>query len=137
MAYILRFYLEIHLLSLTQSLITRSLSLIVSKYSHNVIVKFTSYVIGNNGMLVISTLYIYIGATTAKIVTLFKDDNSDLKKNEIYFIIAGGIVLLTFICLIVTLTNREIKKYVKDPSKPKERHSDQYYPSDFQKVALT
>ena len=100
--------------------------------------KFSSYVIGNNGFLVVTTIYIYIGATTAQIINLFKDKDSALHKNDMYILIAGGVIIVMIIIFVFRFTNREVKKYLNEQSngKPKERNSDASYPSDFKKIPL-
>ena len=105
-------------------------------YHFNILVKLPSYIIGNNGLVVVSIVYIYIGATTAKVVNLFKDENSELHKNEIYFMIASGIFIFIIICLVVRITNQKVKEYMNE-DKPILKKDSSSLPSDFQRVSLS
>jgi hypothetical protein len=87
-------------------------------------VSLKKYIIGNNGMAIISLIYIYIGASAAKIVTIFTDKDSTLHKSEIYLLSFGCVFLLTMIIIFATITRRELNKYIKAEERKELRSGD-------------
>lgn len=64
------------------------------------------FVIGNNGMVIISLIYIYIGASANKIVSLFSDSNSSLHNYEIYMMMSGCALLFILIGVTIYLARK-------------------------------
>ena len=66
------------------------------------------YIIGNNGLAIMSLIYIYFGASVTHIVSLFTDKNSSLHNSEFYFLIIGCLVLILIIALVVNIARKEL-----------------------------
>ena len=65
-----------------------------------------------------SLIYIYIGASASKLVTLFTDKDSSLHTYEFYMLIAGTIILGIVIYLVTKIARKELAKYVDEGSVP-------------------
>jgi hypothetical protein len=88
------------------------LQIVSDKFDNILLVKMTSFVIGNNGLLFVSAIYIYIGATAAKIVNIFKDKDSTLHHSELYLLLVGGIAITIILCVLIHITRKEMNKYM-------------------------
>ena len=64
--------------------------------------------LGNNGFLIPSLIYIYIGASAAKIITIFTDKDSILHQYDTYFIAIGSVLIVVVIVTIVFAARREL-----------------------------
>lgn len=76
------------------------------------IVRLRDYVLGNNGMLLSSLIYLYLGASASEIVQLFTSDDADLKSFKATVLIAGGCMLILILAGLGWLTKREIDKMI-------------------------
>lgn len=64
------------------------------------------FIIGNNGMVIISLIYIYMGASANKLVNLFSNKDSTLHNYEIYMMISGCAVLAVVIGVTVYVARK-------------------------------
>lgn len=90
-------------------LINYSLSVTDSKTNpYNSIVSLKYYIIGNNGFLIPSTIYIYLGGTAERLVSLLKSNDPEMQKYELFFILTGGIILTVLICFVSYVTKKKL-----------------------------
>ena len=82
------------------------------------VVRLRHYVIGNNGFVLPSLVYLYIGASAERLFAFMKssDDGSEEEKNfkrlEVIVLSVGAIVLTIVICLVGYLTRRELNRVI-------------------------
>ncbi len=60
--------------------------------------------IGNNGFLIPSLVYIYLGATAQELMSLIKNEDPQVKVYEGYLVVIGAIILTFIICFIGRIT---------------------------------
>lgn len=60
------------------------------------------------------SVYIYIGASAAKIIEVFRDKNSTLHKYETYLMIVGIVFLISVVTIIGYITKKELQKYIQE-----------------------
>lgn len=89
------------------------------------LVRFRHYIIGNNGLIIPSLIYLYLGASAERVFKLISSkedeavsDVSDYDKNmkrlEMAIMIFGAVVLTTVVCLLGHLTKKELEKMIKE-----------------------
>jgi hypothetical protein len=73
---------------------------------------------GNNGFIIPSLVYLYLGASAEKVLAFFQagEENTEeaakVKRLEITLVCVGAVALTTVICLVGHLTKRELDKMV-------------------------
>ena len=76
----------------------------------NLLVNLKHYILGNNGFLIPATVYIYIGGTAERLVSLLKSNDSEMQKYEMYFIMIGGVILTLLICFVSYVTKKKLNE---------------------------
>lgn len=108
-SFILPFFLVSYMMSVTDSKCSSN---------NNFVVRLRHYVIGNNGFVLPSLVYLYIGASAERLFAFMKssDDGSEEEKNfkrlEVIILSVGAIVLTIVICLVGYLTRRELNRVI-------------------------
>jgi hypothetical protein len=67
------------------------------------------YILGNNGLMIPSIIYIYLGASAEQLVKLFmkkEEGNKNLERAELIMVCVGGVVLSILIVTMSILTKR-------------------------------
>lgn len=101
-SFVLPFFLISYMLSVTDS---KRVSLTFC------LVRMKHYILGNNGLMIPSIIYIYLGASAEQLVKLFmrKDDsgsNQNLQRVELIMVCVGGLILTLLITTMSILTKR-------------------------------
>lgn len=86
-----------------------------------VIVRFRDYLIGNNGLVIPSIIYVYLGASAERIFKLLTaskttegEGTSEVKEVEAILMVVGGIILTVLICSMGYLTKKELDRMLRE-----------------------
>ena len=70
--------------------------------------------LGNNGMLLSSLIYLYLGASASEIFSIFTSEDSEVNRFKGTILIAGCCLLVLILVGLGWLTKREIDKMIQE-----------------------
>jgi uncharacterized membrane protein YdjX (TVP38/TMEM64 family) len=79
------------------------------------IVKLRDYILGNNGFIIPSLVYLYLGASAQTLFTMMTKDDPNKEKLESTLLIVGLVVITGLICFLAQLSKRELNKMLEHP----------------------
>jgi len=72
-----------------------------------------SFALGNNGFVIISCFYIYLGASAAHIHQVFKSEGQ-MHSYQMYLIAGGFVFVFSLAALLVYLARKELSKMMAE-----------------------
>lgn len=94
----------------------------------SLLVKLRDYIIGNNGFIIPSVVYLYLGASAQTLFTMITKDDPSKQKLESTFLLVGLVVITGLICFLAQVSKRELNKMLENPvaQQPSNQTPQQY-----------